>query len=59
MLRIALEIQQWVDDIPHEEFITTQEIVSLLEIQSKTEEVKTMQEQLKACSRRVRKLSDS
>ena len=59
MLRKALEIQQWVGDIPHEEFITSQEILSILEIQGKGEEVKTMEEQLKACSRRVRKLSDS
>ena len=54
MLRKALEIQQWVGDIPHEEFITSQEILSILEIQ-----VKTMEEQLKALSRRVCKLSDS
>ena len=59
MLRKALEIQQWVGDIPHEEFITSQEILSILEIQDKGEEVKTMEEQLKACSRRVRKLNDS
>ena len=59
MPRTALEIQKWVGDIPHEVFITSQEILSILEIQSNREQVKTMQEQLKACSRRVRKLSDN
>ena len=46
MLSTALEIQQWVGDIPHEEIITRQDILSIREILPETQEVETMQGQL-------------
>ena len=56
MLSTALEIQQWVGDIPHEEIITRQDILSIHEILGEAQEEETMQGQLQICERRVSKV---